>query len=133
MSEFHLIVATPDGEVFNGNAISLLSHTSDGDVEILKGHVDYIASLGTGRTRIRTKDGDRVASTSGGFVTVCGDTVTLVATTFEYKDDIDLDRAKAAKEKAYALLCSAKDGKAIALAKAKLARALNRIKVKEGL
>ena len=131
MREFHLQVVTPDGSVFDGSAESLLLRTDDGDVEILAGHVDYIASLGTGRARIRANGKDRFAACSGGFVSVEKGEVMLVAVTFEFRENIDLARAKLAKENAEEKLRIAKDDKAILLAKAKLRRAVSRINVAE--
>ena len=131
MKEFHLEIVTPDGLIFDEQVESLLVRTDDGDVEFLAGHIDYMASLGTGKARIK-KDGDeKFASVSGGFVTVAGGEVKLVAITFEFADTIDLERAKAARDKANELLASAKDFASVDLAKAKLERALNRINVAE--
>ncbi|MGM9631804.1 MAG: ATP synthase F1 subunit epsilon [Eubacteriales bacterium] len=129
MKEFHLEIVTPDGLVYDGMAESLLIRTEDGDAEFLAGHVDYVASLGIGRARIKIDGKDRFASVSGGFVTINDGAVKLVAITFEFAEDIDLERAKHAKEKAQALLSSTEDKKAIELAKLKLARAMSRIDV----
>ncbi len=129
MREFSLQVLTPDGVAFDGVAESLLLRTDDGDVEILAGHVDYMASVGTGRARILAGGTERLASASGGFVTVEGGRVRLIATTFEFSEDIDLERAERAKEKAEELLRRAEGEKAEELAKAKLKRAISRISV----
>ncbi len=131
MKGFNLKVVTPDGLLFDSEIDSLLVRTDDGDVEFLRGHIDYMASLGTGRARIKQDGKDRFASVSGGFVTVKDGEVKLVAITFEFREDIDLERAKAARDAAKSTLTSSKDDKAIALAKAKLQRALNRIGVAE--
>ena len=129
MKPFHLEIVTPDGSAFNGQAESLLVRTDDGDVEILAGHTDFLASVGTGRARITVDGGERFASCSGGFLTVSGGEVKLVAVTFEFADDIDLDRAERAKENAEAAISAAKDERAVSIAKAKLARAISRISV----
>ena len=131
MKSFNLKVVTPDGLAFDSKIESLLIRTDDGDVEFLAGHIDYMASLGTGRARIKQDGKDRFASVSGGFVTVSGGEVKLIAITFEFREDIDLDRAKAARDEAKETLSSSKDDKSIALAKAKLQRALSRIDVAE--
>ena len=55
--------------------------------------------------------------------------VRLVATTFEYAEDIDAERAEQAKKRAEERLAEAKEEKDILLAKAKLSRALNRLAV----
>lgn len=130
MKSFNLKVVTPDGLAFDSEVESLLVRTDDGDVEFLAGHIDYMASLGTGRARIKHEGKDRLASVSGGFVTVKDGQVKLVAITFEFREDIDLERAKAARDEAKAALSST-DDKTVQLAKAKLQRALNRIGVAE--
>jgi F-type H+-transporting ATPase subunit epsilon len=133
MSEFHLKIVTPDGLKFDGMAQSLLVKSASGDVEILAHHADYFASLGTGRAKISTGGEKKLASCSGGFVSVGNNEVTLVATTFEFKEQIDLERAKQAKENAEKAISEAKDSKEIDILRAKLARALSRISVSEGL
>lgn len=131
MKSFNLKIVTPDGLVFDSAVESLLVRTDDGDVEFLAGHIDYMASLGTGRARIKAEGKDRYASVSGGFVTVKGGEVKLVAITFEFRENIDIARAKAARDAAKATIASSSDDKVIKLAKAKLARSLNRIGVVE--
>ena len=132
MRAFHLEIVTPDGSAFDGEAESLLVRTDSGDVEILAGHADYMDALAVGRARIRPSDGDRLAASSGGFVSVDKKSVKLVATTFEFADEIDVKRAAAAKENAEAAITRAKNDRELDLAKAKLARALSRINVAEG-
>ena len=130
MRTFHLEIVTPDGLVYDGEAESLLVHTTEGDVEILCGHMDYIAALAVGRARVRDADGtSRLASCSGGFLSVSKEGVRLVAVTFEFAENIDEQRARKAKERAERTLANAKDRKSKQLAEAKLARALNRIHI----
>ena len=131
MKTFNLKVVTPDGLAFDSEVESLLVRADDGYVEFLAGHIDYMASLDTGRARIKQDGKDKFASVSGGFVTVSGGEVKLVAITFEFQEDIDLERAKLARDEAKAAISSSKDEKAVALAKAKLKRALSRIDVAE--
>ena len=131
MKTFNLKIVTPDGLCYDSEVESLLVRTDDGDVEFLAGHIDYMASLGTGRARIKEGGKDRFASVSGGFVTVSGGEVKLVAITFEFRENIDLERARAARVEAKAAISSSADDKIVALAKAKLQRALSRIDVAE--
>ena len=131
MKSFKLKIVTPDGLLFDSEVESLLVRTDDGDVEFLAGHIDYMASLGTGRARIKVGGADKYASVSGGFVTVKGGEVTLVAVTFEFRENINLERAKAAMDAAKSEISTAMDDKALAIAKAKLSRAMNRIGVAE--
>ena len=132
MKCFHLTVVTPDGIKYNGEAQSLTVRTVEGDVQILAGHMEFFGALAVGPCRITEADGSvRVASCAGGLLTVGKEGVHLVPTTFEYAEEIDLSRAKAAKERAQAALKSAKDKDQIRIAEAKLSRALNRISVSE--
>lgn len=129
MREFHLEVLTPDGLVFDGMVESLLVTAVDGNVEFLAGHVDYLTTLGIGKARLRIAEKDKFAAVSGGFVTVTSGEVKLIAITFEFAEDINVDRAHKAKEKAKETLSSSKDNKAIEIARLKLQRALSRINV----
>ena len=131
MKEFHLEIVTPDGQLYDGMVESLLVHSVEGNVEFLAGHIDYIASLDTGKARLRVKGKDIFASVSGGFVSITNGEAKLVAITFEFAEDIDVERAKLAKERANEVISSSKDAKNIDLAKHKLQRALTRIKVSE--
>lgn len=131
MKPFHLEIVTPDGLVFDGEVESLLIRTEDGDDEILCGHADFLASIGTGRARLRIGTESRYASASGGFVSVQNGLVRVVAITFEFAEDIDVNRARKAKERAELALKAAKDEREELVAKAKLARAISRINVSE--
>ena len=129
MSSFRLQIVTPDGRLFDGQAEVLRLCTSEGYVSIRAGHVDYIATLDVGMVSV-TKDGTtRDAACGGGFISVEEGEVRLVATTFEYADEIDVERAESAKKRAEERLAQAQEERDIALAKAKLSRALNRIDV----
>ncbi|MDD6643080.1 MAG: ATP synthase F1 subunit epsilon [Firmicutes bacterium] len=131
MSSFRLQIVTPDGSPFDGQAEALRLRTSEGYVSIRAGHVDYIAALDVGMVSV-TKDGTtRDAACGGGFISVENGEVRLVATTFEYADEIDIERAESAKKRAEERLAQAQEERDIALAKAKLSRALNRIDVAE--
>ena len=131
MNTFNLQIVTPDGECFSGEAESLLVRTDTGDVEILAGHSDYIAPLGTGRARIKTGGTLRYASASSGILTVTRGRVKLAAVTFEFAEDIDLERANRAKVMAEEKIREAKDDRALTLARAKLERAIARIRAYE--
>ena len=129
MNTFPLTVVTPDGVVFEGEAESLLVRTTEGDVQIMAGHADTVAALGTGRAALRVGGRTRYAAVSGGFVTVEGGRVTAVAVTVEYGDAINVERAERAKAAAEQQIREAKDDASLDRAKAKLARALARLQV----
>ena len=129
MKSFHIEIVTPDGVEYDGQVESLLVRADDGDVEILAGHTDLLASVGVGRARIIVDGKKRFASVNGGFLSVKNGEVRLCAITFEFADQIDLKRAESAKAKAEATIKSASDDMAVRVAKAKLSRAASRIKV----
>ena len=131
MNSFNLKIATPDGLMFDGQAESLLVRTTEGDAEILAGHADFLSALSTGRAKIGVNGEKRLASCSGGFVSVKKGEVSLVCTTFEFAENIDINRAKASKELAEAALSGNLDSAMEARLTAKLARAYNRINVWE--
>ena len=128
MSSFHLQVVTPDGQAFEGQAQRVFCRTITGDVCILPRHCDYMTALGMGEARITDEAGQaRRAACIGGMLSVCDGEVTLVPTTFEWADKIDLERAEAAYERAdKALHNETASQMDLKLAEAKLHRALVR-------
>ena len=100
MNEFDLQIVTPDGMLFDGKAQKIILRTSEGDVGILAKHSNYVAALSIGVARVFTGDGEKKAACAGGMVSVTDGVVRVLASTFEWGEDIDTDRAKKAKEKA---------------------------------
>ncbi len=129
MRTFHLQIVTPDGLVFDSEAESIIVRGEDGYVEIMRGHTDFFAPLATGSVKLTVGGKSSYAAASGGFISVKNGEVMLVTTTFEYADQIDEKRANEAKLRAENSLKTETDKNAILIAKAKLARALNRISV----
>ena len=129
MNSFPLEIVTPDGLIYSNTVESVLVRTTSGDVEILAGHLDLIATLAVGRTKISKSGEEKYASSQGGFIAVDSGKVRIVATTFEFSDQIDVERAVKAKDEAERRMTLAKNDKDVALAEAKLKRALNRISV----
>ena len=127
MNSFPLKIVTPDGLQFEGQAEQLTVRTTSGDIGILAGHPNCVAPLGMGRATVVTEEGRRYAACIGGMVSVVNGAVTLVATTFEWADEIDIARADASKTRAENVL-SNKDASDtdIKLAQARLHRALVR-------
>lgn len=129
MSEFKLQIVTPDGLLFDGNAQKLIVRTTEGEVGILARHSDYVAPLSTGVARIFEDGNVKEAACSGGMITVLDNVVRIVAETFEWATDIDIDRALIAKEKAQKVLNEAnRDDYNYKVAEAKLRRSLARLK-----
>ena len=127
MNAFPLKIVTPDGVAYEGHAQALTVRTSSGDMGIMAGHINCVAPLGMGRATIVIDDKPRYAACIGGMLSVLNGAVTLVPTTFEWAEDIDLDRAERSYGRAQAILDSTDASKTdIALAEARLKRALVR-------
>lgn len=132
MNSFPLRIVTPDGIQFDGMAQELIVRTTTGDVGIMAGHMPCVAPLGMGRAMVLTEDKKRYAACMGGMLSVVNGSVTLVPTTFEWADKIDVDRVAASEARAKAIL---QDKKAtdteVRMAEARLKRALVRKSVSQ--
>lgn len=127
MTTFHLKIVTPDGLQYEGPAQQLSVRTTSGDVGILAGHINFVAPLGMGEATVLIEGQKRRAACIGGMVSVVNGVVTLLPTTFEWAEEIDVFRAEASEARAQEMLQSkdASDGELV-LAKARLKRALVR-------
>ena len=127
MTPFKLKIVTPDGLIFDGEAEELIVRTTGGDVAILARHINYVAPLGMGRAIVVSEGKRRTAACIGGMLSVVNGEVTLVPTTFEWADEIDLDRVLRSSERADQILKNSGASETdIALAQARLHRALVR-------
>ena len=127
MTPFELKIVTPDGMEYEGQAEEVIVRTTSGDLGILAGHMNCVAPLGMGRATFVIDGKKRYAACIGGILSVSQGKVTLVPTTFEWAEDIDADRAQRAADRAKTVLASKEAaGTDIALAEAKLKRALIR-------
>ena len=130
MTPFQLKIVTPDGLQYTGMAEELIIRTTTGDMGILAGHINCVASLGMGRATVVIDGKKRYGACIGGMVSVVNGEVTLVPTTFEWAEDIDLKRAESAAERAKAALANKEASDVeLRLAKARLMRALVRSSV----
>ena len=129
MPNFHLQVVSMDGLDFDGEVEKILLRTIDGDVEILARHTDYCTAIGMGTARVTMADGtERKAACIGGMLSVLKGEVKVFPTTWEWSEEIDIERAKAAKAKAEERLSDQLlDKEARIRAEAKLYRALVRL------
>ena len=127
MKQFALKIVTPDGIRYDGNAEELVVRTTTGDMGILADHISTVAPLGMGRCTVVIDGQKRYGACIGGMVTVVSGQVTVVATTFEWSDDIDCERARDSEEQARAVLADkAASATAQRMAEARLKRALIR-------
>ena len=132
MTTFHLTVGTPDGVAFDGAVTSVSCRTINGQLQLLARHIDICTALGMGEAHIVDADGQRRrAACMGGLLSVLDGDVRLVATTWEWAEDIDQARAEASKKRAEEILAR-KDlnDREYELAQARLKRALVRTSIR---
>lgn len=127
MSTFPLKIVTPDGLIYDGQAERLIVRSTTGDLAIMARHINYVTSLGMGKATVISDGKPREAACIGGMLSVVNGEVTLVPTTFEWADAIDVARAEASQHRAEDILHNrtATDTD-IRLAEARLHRALVR-------
>lgn len=134
MATFPLKIVTPDGLLFEGSVLSVSCRTICGQVELLARHIDYCTAVGMGEARIKLEDGSiKRAACMGGMLSMVGGSCRLLATTFEWAEAIDKERAERSKARAEEILAhKGLDEHEIKLAEARLRRALVRSSVASG-
>lgn len=103
MSEntFKLNLLTPEKLIFRDEARSVVAYGTDGYLGILPKHAPLLTSLEIGALTITDKDGkEQRFALNGGFLEVINNEVTILAETAEHANNIDVERAKAARERA---------------------------------
>ena len=132
MATYHLQIVTPDRMVYDGEAEKIIVRTVNGDVCILPHHIDYAVPLAIGEARVTDGQGNtRLAACNNGMLSVHGNEVRVVAVTYEWADEIDLERAKRAEEEAQERMkILDRQDKDFAMAEVRLKRALTRIQAK---
>ena len=96
MKSFELTIVTPEGSKYEGTADRVTVRTTDGEVSILYGHINYAAALGMGKAEISIGGDVRKACCIGGVLAMTNNVARIVATTFEWADEIDKGRAETA-------------------------------------
>ncbi|HSQ87007.1 MAG TPA: F0F1 ATP synthase subunit epsilon [Desulfobacterales bacterium] len=129
-----LEVVTPEKYVVDEEVQIAVAPGSLGEFGVLIGHTPFLTTLKTGVMHYTDASGaQRYVFVSGGFAEALPDKVTVLAESAERRKDIDVNRAKAAMERAEERL--AQQGRAEDIdfnrAKAALERALQRIRLVE--
>ena len=127
---FHLEIVTPKRIVFKGEVTSFSAPGLDGGFQILHSHAPLLASVKIGKVKIIEASGtESHYAISGGFVEVRENKVILLAETAERTDEIDVERVKAARDRALKRIAEKYPETDIERAKLALYRALNRLKI----
>jgi F-type H+-transporting ATPase subunit epsilon len=97
-------IATPERVMLDEEADMFEAPGAAGEFGVLPGHVPFLTTLRHGEIRLLTQGRTRFIATSGGFAEVVDDKVTLLLDTAEFAEDIDLDRAHRARDRAESAL-----------------------------
>ncbi|WP_216829944.1 F0F1 ATP synthase subunit epsilon [Alkalihalobacterium elongatum] len=132
MQTMNVSVVTPDGTVYEGEVEMVSARAQSGELGILPRHIPLVAPLDIGAVRLKNGSSVQLVAVSGGFIEVRPDKVTILAEAAELPSDIDVARARAAKERAERRINEAKQDE-IDFKRAQLAlrRAVNRLGVTE--
>jgi F-type H+-transporting ATPase subunit epsilon len=127
-----LNVVTPEKVIFEDEVISIIAPGSEGYLGVLTDHAPLITALLPGKLTVKDREGkERFFCVSGGFLEVSNNVATLLADAAEATEEIDIERARAALERAEKRLKVKSPEIDLARAQGALSRALNRIKVFE--
>ncbi|MDI3417191.1 F0F1 ATP synthase subunit epsilon [Streptomyces luteolus] len=101
-AELHVELVAADRQVWSGEATLVVARTTSGDIGVMPGHQPLLGVLESGPVTIRTTSevGTIVAAVHGGFISFADNKLSLLAETVEMADEIDVQRAERALERA---------------------------------
>jgi F-type H+-transporting ATPase subunit epsilon len=127
---FHLEIVTPKRTVFSAEVDSFSAPGVIGSFQVLRSHAPLLSSIRVGEVKAIGLDEKELRfATSGGFVEVHHNKVVMLAETAERADEIDIDRAKLARERAQKRLSERRLETDLDRAKLSLLRSINRLKI----
>ena len=131
-NKIQLEVVTPDRLLLSKEVDVVVATSVEGEFAVLYGHVPFLASLAVGELKFKDGGNTDYAVITGGFSEVTGSKVTILAEAAELAREIDVDRARRARERAEQRLAkSASEQINYARAEAALRRAMLRMRVAE--
>ena len=126
---FVLEIITPDCVVFKGNVEHVQAPGRNGSFGVKIHHEPFMTLLRVGTTRLESGADVQDFATSRGFCTITDEKMTVLCDSAEKAGEIDLERAREAKERALERLQSKSKDIDVQRAERALARALNRIEI----
>ncbi|MCP3033427.1 F0F1 ATP synthase subunit epsilon [Halobacillus sp. A1] len=131
MKTLTVSVVTPDGPVLEDAYQMVSCKAESGELGILPGHIPMVAPLTISAVRLKGEGSSERIAVSGGFLEVRPDKVTILAQSAEKPSDIDVDRARKAKERAEQRMAEKQADIDFRRAEHALKRAINRLDVKD--
>lgn len=131
MSTLTVSVVTPDGPILEDAFEMVSCKAESGELGILPGHIPMVAPLTISAVRLKGAGKTERIAVNGGFLEVRPDKVTILAQSAEKPSEIDIDRARKAKERAERRLQNQQADLDFKRAELALKRAINRLDVYE--
>jgi F-type H+-transporting ATPase subunit epsilon len=131
MATLKLEVITAERQVLSDDVNTVVAPGVDGELGILPHHAPLITMLKPGEILIRKDGQETYLFVSGGFLEVRPDKIIILADACERCEEIDIERAEAAKRRAEERLKTHPPDVDLARAQAALLRSLVRLKVAE--
>ena len=98
---FQLEIVTPERKILSDSATEISVPGKNGYMGILPGHAPLISELAVGEIMFKNAVGKQLhLSCAWGFVEVLPEKVTILAENAERSEEIDVERARKAKERA---------------------------------
>lgn len=127
--KINLDIVAPDKSFFSGEVDMLVIRATDGDMAVLYNHEPYVTPLSIGPLKIINEGEKKLGAVAGGFLHVDKDKVTVITESVEWADEIDAERAEAAKHRAEERLKKSLDEIDVQRAEYALKKAINRLRV----
>ncbi len=126
---FYVEIITPARTFYTGDVEMIVLKTPEGEMGVMKEHMPMIVAVAIGPIKI-LKDGEWLeAVLSEGYMEIMKDKTVILADTAEWPNEIDINRARAAEERARERLQSHVSRVEYMQSQAALQRALSRLKV----
>ena len=106
MSEINFKVITPSGVLYDENVNKLTIRTLDGYITVLPKHFPLATSIVASICDFNVDDKNIRAFTGRGILKVGENDIKLIVSSFNFKEDIDIERARKALERANGYLSS---------------------------
>lgn len=131
MKTLHLKIITPEQTLFDEQVMQVSLPTPNGEITVLPEHIPVLSLVQAGEVRIVNEKKKTIPMViSGGFIEINGDKILLLADTAERVEELDIERAQAAQERAQQRLHDKQiDAQEYALLMAKIEKELARVRV----
>ena len=131
MSTLRLEIVTPERKVYEEDVEMVSVKGVAGELGILPNHIPLVTPLRIAPVRVKRAGREEKIAVHGGFMEVRKDKVVILAEAAERGSDIDVLRARQAKERAEARLAAKRENIDFKRAQLALQRALTRLEVSD--